>query len=132
YGTEASVNLSDDGELVDLMVRANFNWVFLGIESPSAESLKETRKFQNLTGDGRGHDRTIASGYTNILTLIPEMRLLEGHGQILQSIYAPEAYFKRAFEALCHLPHPGSVRERIARALWLWCGFRMVDAAAAV
>lgn len=72
-----------------------------------------------LTGDDRGHDRTIASGYTNIVTLIPEIRLLQGHCLILQSIYAPEEYFKRAFAALCHLPHPGSVWERIARALWL-------------
>ncbi len=33
------------------MVRANFFYVFLGIESPSAESLRETLKFQNLAMD---------------------------------------------------------------------------------
>src|ERR671927_202142 len=38
FTTEASVNLADDAELLDLMVRANFQSVFVGIESPRAES----------------------------------------------------------------------------------------------
>ena len=50
FGTEVTVNLSDDAELLDLLVKANFIWVFMGIETPSAESLKETRKIQNLKG----------------------------------------------------------------------------------
>src|SRR6202162_1527445 len=33
------------------MVKANFCRVFIGIESPSAESLKEAKKFQNLRRD---------------------------------------------------------------------------------
>jgi hypothetical protein len=33
------------------MVAANFIFVFLGIESPSAEALNETKKFQNLRKD---------------------------------------------------------------------------------
>jgi radical SAM superfamily enzyme YgiQ (UPF0313 family) len=33
------------------MVKANFWRVFIGIESPSAEALKETKKFQNLRHD---------------------------------------------------------------------------------
>lgn len=45
--TEASVNLADDGELLGLMQRANFRKVFLGIETPVEESLKETQKSQN-------------------------------------------------------------------------------------
>lgn len=49
YGTEASVNLADDRELLDAMSAANFMWVFLGIETPSAEGLKETHKLQNVT-----------------------------------------------------------------------------------
>ena len=49
--TEASINLADEPELMDLMYRANFRSVFIGIESPSAESLKETRKVQNVRGD---------------------------------------------------------------------------------
>jgi radical SAM superfamily enzyme YgiQ (UPF0313 family) len=46
-GTEASLNLSDDQELVEMMVRAGFEEVFVGIESPNEASLKECRKIPN-------------------------------------------------------------------------------------
>ncbi|HEY0380456.1 MAG TPA: B12-binding domain-containing radical SAM protein [Pyrinomonadaceae bacterium] len=46
--TEASVNLADDDDLLALMKRANFRRVFLGIETPVEESLKETQKSQNM------------------------------------------------------------------------------------
>ncbi len=49
--TEASLNLAEDEELLRLMQAANFGRVFLGIETPVAESLKETTKFQNLRGN---------------------------------------------------------------------------------
>jgi radical SAM superfamily enzyme YgiQ (UPF0313 family) len=49
--TEASVNMADDPELLDLMVRAGFKKVFLGIETPNTDSLKECRKFQNTRRD---------------------------------------------------------------------------------
>lgn len=45
--TEASVNLAEDAELMQLMVQAGFYAVFLGIETPDADSLKVTRKLQN-------------------------------------------------------------------------------------
>jgi len=45
--TEASVNLADDPELCKLMVEAGFVKVFVGIETPSDEALKECRKMQN-------------------------------------------------------------------------------------
>jgi len=45
--TEASVNLADDDHLLDLMKRANFRRVLLGIETPVEESLKEAQKGQN-------------------------------------------------------------------------------------
>jgi radical SAM superfamily enzyme YgiQ (UPF0313 family) len=51
FYTEASVNLADDLELCELMVQAGFTRVFVGIETPSAESLEECRKVQN-----RGRD----------------------------------------------------------------------------
>ncbi len=47
FYTEASVNLADDVELLRMMRDAGFIRVFLGIETPVEESLKETRKFQN-------------------------------------------------------------------------------------
>ena len=51
FVTEASINLANDQELIDLMVEANFQSVFIGIETPREESLTETRKHQNVHGD---------------------------------------------------------------------------------
>ena len=47
FVAEASLDLTDDQELVDLMVDANIQNVFIGIESPNQESLRETKKTQN-------------------------------------------------------------------------------------
>jgi radical SAM superfamily enzyme YgiQ (UPF0313 family) len=61
--TEASLNLAEDEELLRLMREAHFTRVFLGIETPVAESLKETTKFQNLRKD-----------------LLASVRLIQSHG----------------------------------------------------
>lgn len=45
--TEASVNLADHEELCELMVKAGFKKVFLGIETPSVSGLEECGKSQN-------------------------------------------------------------------------------------
>ena len=47
FSTEASVDLAQDQELMDLMVQCNFGAVFLGIETPDESSLALTQKFQN-------------------------------------------------------------------------------------
>ena len=51
FFTEASLNLAQDEELMRLMSAANFHKVFLGIETPSLDSLKECSKLQNTTLD---------------------------------------------------------------------------------
>ncbi|MFO7655290.1 MAG: B12-binding domain-containing radical SAM protein [Candidatus Krumholzibacteriia bacterium] len=51
FYTEASVNLADDPELLQLMVAAGFKKVFLGIETPDCEALKQCRKVQNTGRD---------------------------------------------------------------------------------
>ena len=51
FSTEASVDISDDEELMSLMVRAGFDTVFVGIETPHEESLMECNKFQNKNRD---------------------------------------------------------------------------------
>ena len=191
FGTEASVNLAEDPELVRQMVESGFIWVFMGIETPSTESLKETKKFQNTRGslvdlvkivqhagllvyggfiigfdsdsedifdrqiefirqaaipsvmlgplvalpgtplykrmkqEGRlvasidDHNRTTASGYTNILTKIPHKQLTEGHLKILKTIYNPAEYFERTAEAFSRLPRSKSIRGRLKTFLWL-------------
>jgi radical SAM superfamily enzyme YgiQ (UPF0313 family) len=45
--TEASVDLAQDEELLELMVECNFKKVFVGIETPDEASLALTQKFQN-------------------------------------------------------------------------------------
>ena len=51
FGTEASINMAYDAELLALLRQANFGWVFIGIESPDESSLRETKKLQNLRQD---------------------------------------------------------------------------------
>ncbi|MDE1994890.1 MAG: DUF4070 domain-containing protein [Rhizobiaceae bacterium] len=46
--TEASIDLADDPELVQLMIDVNVRVVFIGIETPNEAALKETKKLQNM------------------------------------------------------------------------------------
>ncbi|MFC1704923.1 B12-binding domain-containing radical SAM protein [Nanoarchaeota archaeon] len=57
--TEASTNLADDQELMSMMSAANFNKVFVGIESPNPDSLEECGKIQNSSRDLVGAVRAI-------------------------------------------------------------------------
>ncbi|MFS8054196.1 DUF4070 domain-containing protein [Rhizobium sp. BR 317] len=50
--TEASIDLADDDELMQLMVDANIRIVFIGIETPNEAALRETKKLQNLRKGG--------------------------------------------------------------------------------
>jgi len=45
--TEASLNLAEDDELIELMVKAGFILVFMGIETPDTDSLLGINKVQN-------------------------------------------------------------------------------------
>jgi radical SAM superfamily enzyme YgiQ (UPF0313 family) len=191
--TEASLNLAEDDDLLSMMREAHFNRVFLGIETPVAESLKETTKFQNLRHDllesvmriqARGievmagfivgfdsdpHDvfdrqiqfirdaaiplsmvgllsalpntqlwrrlksegrllkESLGSNTLLDLNFIPKMdpqELLAGYQRILQTIYNPEEYFKRASDFLSHLgasahtPMVFSDLMALGRSLW--------------
>ena len=49
--TEVSINLAEDEKLMDLMIESGFNSVFVGIETPSTESLIECGKSHNLKQD---------------------------------------------------------------------------------
>ncbi|HHT9116214.1 MAG TPA: B12-binding domain-containing radical SAM protein, partial [Candidatus Wunengus californicus] len=51
FYTEASINLADDEELMQLMGKAGFDMVFIGIETPDEKSLDECGKKQNKNRD---------------------------------------------------------------------------------
>lgn len=51
FGTEVSINLAQDDELLSLFRAARFSWVFIGIETPDKTSLRETGKTQNTRVD---------------------------------------------------------------------------------
>ena len=64
--TEASIDLAEDDELMRLMGLANFQSVFIGIESPNEDSLLETKKVQNVR--------------PNAGTLLDRVRRIQNHG----------------------------------------------------
>jgi len=65
--TEASIDLADDEKLMELMVEAGFNMVFVGIETPNEESLIECAKSQNQNRD-----------------LVASVRKIQNHGLEVQ------------------------------------------------
>lgn len=188
YITQASLNLAHDRAFLQQMVEADFKGVFLGIETPSIESLKETRKLQNIgrslldsvktiqkagivvhggfiigfdndgedifdrqiefirqaaipnafiellsafpgtelykrmKGEGRlkeEHQENLADGSTNIKTVLPERRLLEGYSRVMRTLYKPEAYFERTLLQFSRLPRPDSRKARLSNLSYL-------------
>jgi radical SAM superfamily enzyme YgiQ (UPF0313 family) len=51
FNTQASIELSDHKDLMEMMIRAGFDVVFIGIETPHEQSLAECSKFQNKNRD---------------------------------------------------------------------------------
>ncbi len=68
FNTQVSINLADDQELMKLMVRAGFETVFIGIETPAEESLKGCGKFQNINRD-----------------LLESIKIIQSHGLEVQA-----------------------------------------------
>jgi radical SAM superfamily enzyme YgiQ (UPF0313 family) len=48
FWTQASVNLGQDREMIDLLTAANFGYIFLGVETPEPDILRAAGKFQNV------------------------------------------------------------------------------------
>jgi radical SAM superfamily enzyme YgiQ (UPF0313 family) len=67
FGTETSLNVAADDELLSLFRSANFEWLFIGIESPNEASLKETGKTQNMNQDMLASVRKIYSYGVDVL-----------------------------------------------------------------
>jgi radical SAM superfamily enzyme YgiQ (UPF0313 family) len=175
FNTEASVNLADDPALMEMMVRAGFDTVFIGIETPNEESLAECNKQQNknrnliesvkimqraglqvqagfivgfdsdtpsifqrqiefiqksgivtamvgllnappgtmlherMKDEGRLIDIVSGDNVDGTTNILPRMGLdvlREGYGNLMQHIYAPEHYYKRAMTFLREYKRP--------------------------
>jgi radical SAM superfamily enzyme YgiQ (UPF0313 family) len=193
--TEASLNLADDPELIDLMVAAGFKKVFVGLETPNEGSLLEcgksqntsrdlvdsvrvlqagglevmggfiigfdhdehsiferqlrfiqdagvvtamvgllgalphTRLFERLKAEGRLLCESTGNNLDSVLTFVPRMdpaRLIAGYRQLVQRLYAPREYYRRALTFLARYhprgpraPASRSDRWAFLRSLWL-------------
>jgi radical SAM superfamily enzyme YgiQ (UPF0313 family) len=182
--TEASLNLADDPELLDLMVRAGLHKVFIGVETPSEDSLTEcgkvqntqrdmleavriiqragievmggfivgfdsdhhsiferqqrfiqeagvvtamvglltalprTRLFARLKDEGRLLGESTGNNVDAVLNFVPRMdreSLVAGYRRLVQRLYAPSTYYRRALTFL-QTYRPQGPRGRISRA----------------
>src|SRR5262249_4546553 len=52
FSCELTINVADEPDILDLLQQANFESVFLGIESPRLESLESASKQVNIRGQG--------------------------------------------------------------------------------
>lgn len=93
--TEASINLADDEELMDLMVEAGFVMAFVGIETPVAESLAGANKNQNLKHD-----------ITRSIRKIQEKGIEVSGGFVIGFDTDPEDIFDRQIEFIRELAVP--------------------------
>ena len=66
FSTEASIEFTDDDELLQMMQDVDFRYVFVGIETPEDEVLKQAQKPQNI-------NRSLAQ----------DMRKISAHGMIV-------------------------------------------------
>lgn len=105
YTTEASVDLAEKRDLLDAMVKARFRRVFLGIESPSAASLQETKKFQNLRNSIEDSVNTIASSGINVMA-----------GFIVGFDSDPQEIYDLQIEMISQLPIPLAMVARLQAA----------------
>ncbi|HKR06860.1 MAG TPA: radical SAM protein [Bacteroidia bacterium] len=51
FATQLTINLADDEKLMQLMIDAGFRHIFIGIETPSEETLHASHKNQNMKRD---------------------------------------------------------------------------------
>ncbi|WP_066376607.1 B12-binding domain-containing radical SAM protein [Anabaena sp. CA = ATCC 33047] len=103
--TEASLNLAEDDELIELMVKAGFTMVFMGIETPDTDSLLGIHKVQNtrkdlieschkitkaglqiMSGFIMGFDNERSGAGQRIRDFIEETGIPQGHFSLLQAL----------------------------------------------
>ncbi|WP_460205424.1 B12-binding domain-containing radical SAM protein [Scytonema sp. NUACC21] len=109
--TEASLNLAEDDELMELMVKAGFTKVFLGIETPDFESLHGINKEQNtrhsliescnkitkagleiMSGFIIGFDGEKSGAGQRIQKFIEETGIPQAHLSLLQALHGTQMW----------------------------------------
>jgi radical SAM superfamily enzyme YgiQ (UPF0313 family) len=117
YITEASINLADDKELLDLMAEAGFVDVFIGIETPNEESLVECNKKQNskrdlirsiniiqnhglhvMAGFIVGFDHDTPAIFDQMISFIQESGIVTAMVGLLQAPFGTELYRRLSSE----------------------------------
>ncbi|WP_310481153.1 B12-binding domain-containing radical SAM protein [Chamaesiphon sp. VAR_48_metabat_403] len=109
--TEASLNLAEDDELIELMVKAGITIVFMGIETPDTDSLLGIHKIQNtrqslleschkitrkglqiMSGFIMGFDNERAGAGDRIRTFIEAANIPQGQFSLLQALQNTEMW----------------------------------------
>ncbi len=116
FTTEASINMADDIELIDLMVEAGFVSVFVGIETPNNKSLAECGKIQNMERDMLESVKTLQSN-----GLVVTAGFIVGFDSDTPSIFEQQARFIQksgivaAMVGMLNAPHGSQLFKRLAK-----------------
>lgn len=128
FATEASVDLAQDQELMEAMVRCNFGAVFLGVETPDPAALKLTKKSQNVRQELDESIRRIARSGLRIMAgfIIGFDNEAEGAGQRIVDFVERTAVPTATFSMLQALPDT-ALSKRLAREGRLLAGGAAAD-----
>jgi radical SAM superfamily enzyme YgiQ (UPF0313 family) len=107
FGTEASLDLAKDQELMNLMTSCKFGSVFLGIETPDAESLNQVGKYQNVGISLEEAIHTIATSGIRVMAgfIIGFDNEAKGAGQRIVDFVTRVSIPVAFFSMLQALPH---------------------------
>jgi len=95
FATQVSIDAAKDGELLQMCVDAGLAYVFIGIETPNEESLKDSKKRQNLSMD-----------LTRQIALFVEKGIAVMAGMIVGFDSDGPDIFNRQYEFAASLPVP--------------------------
>ncbi|PSB11089.1 B12-binding domain-containing radical SAM protein [filamentous cyanobacterium CCP1] len=129
--TEASLNLAEDDELIELMVQAGFRMVFMGIETPDMDSLAVAHKEQNtrqslmeschkitraglqiMSGFILGFDGEKPGAGYRIQQFVEETGIPQAHLNLLQALPNTAMWQRLKQEGRLHLQMEGSGSQR--------------------
>jgi radical SAM superfamily enzyme YgiQ (UPF0313 family) len=96
-------------QMIDFIHRAAIPYAMVGILG----ALPNTPLYKRLSREGRLRPDFIGDqfGLTNVITKLPAEQLMAGYRRVLESLYSPDAFFRRCRENLARWkPVPGAGR----------------------